>query len=112
MKKSVMLTDNEPIDPERNPVMTLEEALADRLAGAAVRAMRYLRRDRITRLQLIEYITSDNRRFSWTDEDDGNHMPRALQIEDPDPSYPDYLKKRKPTEVDYWPDGYPEDWGK
>ena len=110
MKKSVMLTDNEPIDPERNPVMTLEEALADRLAGAAVRAMRYLRRDRITRLQLIEYITSDNRRFSWTFEDDLNHMPRALRCDDP--YYPDYLKKRKPTEVRYWPDGFPDDWGK
>ena len=110
MKKSVMLTDNEPIDPKRNPMMTLEEALADSLANAVVRAMKFLRRDALTRLQYIEYITSDRPRWNWSFEDELNHVPYGLDCDDP--YIPEYLKKRKPIEVDYWPDGYPDDWGK
>lgn len=87
--------------------MTLEEAKEDPLGGMAVETMRALRRDRLTRLQYIEYITAGNRRFTWTDEDETNHIPFGFECDDP--YIPDYLKKRKPTEVDFWPNGYPED---
>lgn len=87
--------------------MTLEEAKADPLGAMTVETMKSLRRDRLTRLQYIEYITSDNRRFTWTHEDEDNHIPFGFEC--PDPYIPDYLKKRKPKEVDFWPDGYPED---
>ena len=108
MKKSVMLTDKEPISPERNPVVTLEAAEADRMAKAVVDAMRFLRRDHLTRLQFIEFITSYDDRWSWSAERESSNIPHIFSCEDP--YIPSYLKNRRPAEVDYWPDGYPDDW--
>lgn len=110
MKKSVMMTDNEPVNPETNPEMTMEEALKDPMAHDVVYVMKKLRRDKITRLQYIEYVTKGDERFRWTVEDEVNHLPYGLISDgEVDLYIPSYLKKRIPRLVDFWPDGRPDD---
>lgn len=96
MRRRIFLTDHEPIDPEKNPVLTLEEASADARLSFHKYVMEELRRDQITRLQAIEYSMAENGIRKWTGEREFyiNELPRELAYcGDEDEVYvPDYLR--------------------
>jgi hypothetical protein len=107
LRQSMMLSDVEPFDEEKNPFITLEEAKSDPKGSSAVEAMLHLRRDKISRLQYIEYATRNEQPNEWNEEGLLQSMPEKLAKASK--QVPGYILKRKPEEVNFWPHGKPED---
>ena len=97
MARIVLLTDNEPIDPLANPVITLEQAKANPTCFYAVSIMRSIDRQQLTRLQYIEVIMIENSIRKWSrDREYGDQEnPLPLQAEDEYYYVPDYLSTGK-----------------
>jgi hypothetical protein len=95
MKRQVFESDNEPIDPKRNPALTLEEAIADPFCRYELAVIEELGRNYITRLQLIEYIMSRSEISRWTEEREyDNGLPEQLTCKSEEFYLPTYLKAK------------------
>ena len=104
MSRIRFLTDNEPIDPLANPVITLEQARSNPTCSYAAGIMEEAHREQLTRLQYIEYIMITNSIRKWSEDREygDQEIPPALQAKGDGYYVPDYLSTGKAPIFHYY----------